>query len=91
MPLYEYECLGCRARVERRQRLDEAPLTDCPHCGQNLRRVLYPAGVIFRGSGWYCTDSRPRPAEESKGESHREGHAAAGGKADAGSKAPVAA
>jgi putative FmdB family regulatory protein len=63
MPLYEYECLGCQSRVERRQKFSDEPLRVCPTCGGDLRRLLHPAGIIFKGSGWYVTDSKPRPTE----------------------------
>lgn len=66
MPTYEYRCKDCGATVERWQRFDEAPLTRCPSCGGNLNRVVFPAGVIFKGSGWYCTDSRPKAKSESE-------------------------
>lgn len=59
MPTYEYACSSCEHRFDVRQGFNDAPLTDCPQCGANVRRVLYPAGVIFKGTGWYKTDSRP--------------------------------
>lgn len=58
MPTYEYECRACNHRFERRQRIDEEPVKVCPECGGATRRVLYPVGVIFKGSGWYSTDNR---------------------------------
>ncbi len=69
MPTYEYSCSDCGAALERRQRFDESPLTQCPSCGGKLHRVYHAAGVIFKGSGWYCTDSRPRTKSESEGKS----------------------
>lgn len=63
MPLYEYECRQCGGRFERRQKVSEAPVSECPDCGGAVRRVLFPVGIIFKGSGWYVTDSRsPNPA-----------------------------
>src|SRR5437588_3902418 len=59
MPLYEYGCSACRARLERRQRFDEEPLRECPICGGSLSRILQPVGIVFKGSGWYSTDNRP--------------------------------
>ena len=58
MPTYEYECNACGHRFERRQRIDDQPIRTCPTCNGPTRRVLYPAGIIFKGSGWYVTDSR---------------------------------
>lgn len=62
MPTYQYACDACGAGSEVRQRFADDPLVDCPDCGApSLRRVIFPAGVIFKGSGWYKTDSRPKP------------------------------
>jgi putative FmdB family regulatory protein len=58
MPTYEYACSSCGHRFDVRQGFSDAPITDCPQCGATVRRVLYPAGVIFKGTGWYKTDSR---------------------------------
>lgn len=58
MPTYEYECRGCGHRFERRQRFDEEPVKVCPECSGETRRVLHPVGIVFKGSGWYITDSR---------------------------------
>ncbi|MGH2616759.1 MAG: FmdB family zinc ribbon protein [Thermomicrobiales bacterium] len=41
------------------QRFADDPLTECPECGSRIRRVIQPVGVVFKGSGWYITDSRP--------------------------------
>ena len=59
MPIYEYECRNCGRRFERLQSFHDEPVRVCPHCGGETRRVLQPVGVIFKGSGWYSTDSRP--------------------------------
>lgn len=58
MPIYEYECTACKTRFERSQRFSDPPVTECPECGGRVRRVLFPAGIVFKGSGWYVTDSR---------------------------------
>lgn len=58
MPIYEYECSACKHRFERSQRFSDPPVTECPACGGAVRRVLFPAGIVFKGSGWYITDSR---------------------------------
>jgi putative FmdB family regulatory protein len=64
MPIYEYECSACKNRFERSQRFSDPALTECPECGGPVRRVLFPAGIVFKGSGWYATDSRkPAPSE----------------------------
>lgn len=61
MPTYQYRCTTCAHGFERFQRFSEAPLTECPVCGGTVRRVIHPVGVVFKGSGWYITDSR-KPA-----------------------------
>jgi len=58
MPTYEYQCKTCGQHFEKMQRFSDNPLTECPNCGGEIRRVIHPAGVIFKGSGWYITDSR---------------------------------
>lgn len=58
MPIYEYECRQCRQRFDKLQSINDEPIRVCPSCGGETRRVLQPVGVIFKGSGWYSTDSR---------------------------------
>jgi putative FmdB family regulatory protein len=58
MPIYEYACNECGHRFDARQSWSDDPLTVCPECTGAIRRVLHPAGVIFKGSGWYVTDNR---------------------------------
>ena len=58
MPLYQYQCTECGVRFERHQHFDEAPLTVCPECEGEVRRVIGPVGIVFKGSGFYATDSR---------------------------------
>ena len=58
MPTYEYQCKTCGHHFERVQRFSDDPVRECPECGAEVRRVIHPAGVIFKGAGWYITDSR---------------------------------
>lgn len=58
MPTYEYECTSCGQRIEVFQRITEEPLTTCGACGGPLRKVFHPAGIVFKGPGFYATDSR---------------------------------
>lgn len=58
MPIYEYACNDCGHRFDIKQSWSDDSLTVCPECTGAIRRVLHPAGVIFKGSGWYITDSR---------------------------------
>ncbi len=56
MPTYGYRCSNCGHQFEIHQRITDAPLTVCPKCQGKLAKVLYPTGVIFKGSGFYSTD-----------------------------------
>jgi putative FmdB family regulatory protein len=58
VPLYEYKCAVCGHRFEIRQGIREASLTECPECSGAIRRVVHPVGIVFKGSGFYKTDSR---------------------------------
>jgi putative FmdB family regulatory protein len=58
MPIYEYKCESCAIVFERVQHFEDEPLKTCPECGGEVRRVLQPVGVIFKGSGFYITDHR---------------------------------
>ncbi|MDQ7030779.1 MAG: zinc ribbon domain-containing protein [Ardenticatenia bacterium] len=58
MPIYEYECRVCGTRFERHQHFDDPPVSECPEGHQDVRRLFFPAGIVFKGSGWYITDSR---------------------------------
>src|SRR5919106_784560 len=64
MPTYEYACTRCGNRFEVFQRIEDGPLTVCEACGGPLRKVFHPAGIVFKGSGFYATDSRPKPKAE---------------------------
>jgi putative FmdB family regulatory protein len=63
MPTYEFRCVDCGNLVEVFQRIGEEPLTVCEICGGAMRKVFHPAGIVFKGSGFYATDSRARPAK----------------------------
>lgn len=58
MPTYDYVCEGCQHRFEHFQSITSDPLKDCPSCSQpQLRRLIGTGGaLIFKGSGFYCTD-----------------------------------
>ena len=66
MPTYEYECTSCGQHIEIFQRISEDPLTTCGVCGGTLRKVFHPAGIVFKGSGFYATDSRSGSGSGSK-------------------------
>jgi putative FmdB family regulatory protein len=58
MPTYEYRCTNCDEHLEVVQSFSDEPLTECPKCGGPLRKVFSPVGIVFKGSGFYKTDSR---------------------------------
>ncbi|HYT79846.1 MAG TPA: FmdB family zinc ribbon protein [Actinomycetota bacterium] len=66
MPTYEYVCQSCGTHVEVFQRFSEEPLTECGVCGGPLRKVFHPAGILFKGPGFYSTDSRSKAGATSK-------------------------
>ena len=62
MPTYEYACRDCGEHLEVVQSFKDAPLVECGRCGGTLRKVFSAAGIIFKGSGYYVTDSRKAPS-----------------------------
>ena len=58
MPRYDYRCSACGNVYEKREGFDAPSLQECPTCGSEARRVLTPPAIVFKGSGWYKTDSR---------------------------------
>src|SRR2546421_7911409 len=58
MPTYQYACTECGEQLEVVQKFSDEPLTVCPACQGRLRKVFSPVGVVFKGSGFYKTDSR---------------------------------
>jgi putative FmdB family regulatory protein len=58
VPTYQYTCTECSEPLEAVQKFSDAPLTVCPACGGRLRKVFSAVGIVFKGSGFYRTDSR---------------------------------
>lgn len=69
MPLYDYRCKACGAVTEVRHGFDERFDGVCSKCGGELVRVFNPAPIVFKGSGFYVTDSRAKSGEGKKSES----------------------
>ncbi|WP_027936385.1 FmdB family zinc ribbon protein [Amycolatopsis sp. ATCC 39116] len=65
MPTYQYACKECGHRFEAVQSFSEASLTECPECTGPLRKLYGAVGVIFKGSGFYRTDSRSSSSSSS--------------------------
>ena len=72
MPTYEYECTACGQHIEVFQHFTADSLTTCGVCGGPLRKVFHPAGIVFKGSGFYATDNRSSPKSDSKKEPKKE-------------------
>ncbi|HEU4355430.1 MAG TPA: FmdB family zinc ribbon protein [Actinomycetota bacterium] len=87
MPTYEYECTSCGQHIEVFQRITEDPLTTCGVCGGALRKVFHPAGIVFKGSGFYATDNRSKPKTSTSSSKSSEGSSA--GSSEGSSSAPA--
>jgi putative FmdB family regulatory protein len=83
VPTYQYACTACGEQLEAVQAFTDAPLTECPACGGRLRKVFSAVGVVFKGSGFYKTDSRGTGKKESS--APKEGAAAPAANSDASS------
>ena len=89
MPLYEYACISCHHHFDVRHVAGEKPALCCPECKGEVRRVYHASGIIFKGSGWYVTDSaskpsqpEARPAEEKSSDTATTTAAASAGESD---------
>jgi putative FmdB family regulatory protein len=67
VPTYQYACTSCGDRLEVVQKFSDDPLTECPTCHGALRKVFSPVGVVFKGSGFYKTDSRSSRSSSTAG------------------------
>ena len=81
MPIYGYKCESCGHEFEVLQKMSDAPLTACPKCSGKLRKLMYPAGVIFKGSGYYTTDYKGSSKAGDSGSSNGSDSAKTSGKA----------
>jgi putative FmdB family regulatory protein len=91
VPTYQYACTECGEQLEKVQKFSDDPLTVCPNCNGRLRKVFSPVGIVFKGSGFYRTDSRSGPVAGGKDGAGKDGAGQDGGKdskekADSGSK-----
>lgn len=67
MPTYTYRCNECEHEFDVRQRFSDDPLTECPSCEGEVRRVVNSVGIVFKGSGFYVTDNRNGTAKATNG------------------------
>lgn len=72
MPIYGYRCSQCGHELEVFQSMSDARLQACPECGGALRKLLYPVGVHFKGSGFYSTDYKNGGGSSSASSSSKE-------------------
>lgn len=82
MPTYQYACTECGEPLEVVQKFTDDALTECPECGGRLRKIFSAAAIVFRGSGFYRTDSRSGSASGSKNGASAEGSAKDGASKD---------
>jgi len=69
VPTYQYACTECSHAFEQFQSFSDDALTECPECGGRLRKLFNAVGVVFKGSGFYRTDSRAAAAASSSSSS----------------------
>ncbi len=86
MPTYQYACTECGEQLEVVQKFSEDPLTVCPACEGRLRKVFSPVGIVFKGSGFYRTDSRSGNGSAPKEKVADASASSADAKTDSGSK-----
>ncbi len=89
MPIYEYECEDCGARLEIIQKASEPLKKKCPKCGGKLKKKISAAAIQFKGAGWYITDyakrsepkpESPKPKEGKPSPAKKDGDAPSSGK-----------
>ena len=72
MPTYEYQCSKCSNNYDKKEGFDAPAQQKCPKCGGKAQRVIQAPPIVFKGSGFYKTDSRKAPAAESESSSSSE-------------------
>ncbi|NLD45488.1 MAG: hypothetical protein GX657_18580 [Chloroflexi bacterium] len=87
MPTYGYKCEECGVTFERFQHFSEDPIKTCPECSGPVRRVIFPVGIVFKGSGFYVTDNRAGSSTALPGKKNGEADAAPA--AEKGSSSPA--
>ena len=91
MPTYGYRCENCGHEFDVWQRMSDEARAACPECGSEGRRLFFPAGIVFKGSGFYKTDSRKSGGTASSSSSDGAGKPAKSDSTSSSSSAPAAA
>ncbi len=73
MPTYSYACTACEHQFDTVQTFTDPSLTDCPECSGRLRKLFSSVGIVFKGSGFYRTDSRPSTSDKPSSNGKSEG------------------
>ncbi len=84
MPTYQYACTACDERLEVVQKFTDDPLTVCAECGGKLRKLYSAVGIVFKGSGFYRTDSRSGSGASGSGSNGASGNGASGNGSESG-------
>ncbi len=79
MPTYQYACTACGHQLEAVQSFADEPLTECPACEGRLRKLFSSVGIVFKGSGFYRTDSRSGAKNETASSGSSDSSGASGG------------
>jgi len=85
MPLYEYECKQCHKHTEKIQKFSDVEITQCPHCGGKLERVVSAAAISFKGGGWFADGYGNAKPKASSGEGESKGKSDSDTKSDSNS------
>jgi putative FmdB family regulatory protein len=86
MPIYGYRCEQCGHELEVLQSMKDEPLRVCPNCMGPLRKMIYPVGIVFKGSGYYTTDYKSAGSPSRHGDSDAAASAAGSSSSDGGSE-----
>jgi putative FmdB family regulatory protein len=88
VPKYDYQCDDCKQTYEVSQRISEAPLTTCRHCGGHIRRLIGAASFILKGGGWYVTDYPSESRKKAMSAEKKSAEPAAAAKPSEGKSSP---
>lgn len=87
MPIYEYQCETCGHKIEKLQKISDAPLTDCPACERpDLRKLVSPVAFRLKGGGWYETDFKDEKSRKNVAKEEGKTAASNGGETPAAGK-----